>query len=119
MRKILYVLLAALPVLVFAGPVEIRSRIGPTFTAGNVTIAAAGAGRRNCLTDLDASSDADYTLRVLDGGTTAYTVIASSGSVLIRSWDEGSEAMCGTANTALYVNVSGGNAAVNHKGFVY
>lgn len=93
------------------------SLIGPANSTSNVTIAAGGANNRNCLTMVDVTSDIQYNFRILDGGTTVYNVVVSSGSSLVRSWDD-PHAFCGSANTAMYLNVSAGNPTINYAGFV-
>ena len=100
------------------GAINMLSRFGPTLSTAEVTLASAGASARNCLKNIDATSDNDFTLRVLDGGTTVYTLAASSGSVIIRSWDA-DDLFCGTANTQMQIKISNGNFRINYSGFTY
>lgn len=111
--------LSAFSAAAWAGEVlEVWGRFGPSFSsAALTTLPARGQGRKNCLNQLDLQSDAAYTLRLLDGGTTSYSLALSSGATYIRAWDDG-EQFCGSSNTALYISVSGGNASVNYKGFI-
>ena len=93
------------------------SIIGPTTATSRVLIAAAGSGVRNCLTDIDVISDAAYTLRILNGGTTVYALVLAADSGFIRSWDE-TQGFCGSANTLMEIYVSAGtNYNINYKGF--
>lgn len=116
-KTCLLALLAVLITSAEAGRIIIQTFIAHTrSTTATSTIAAAGAGIKNCLTNLDAYSDADFTVRILDGGTTSYSLSTSSGSVLIRSWDE-DHGFCGTNNTAMYITVSAGNPQVNYSGY--
>lgn len=109
--------LAVLAGASYAG-IEIKSRFGPTIASNAIsTIAAPPAGQRNCITNLIANSDAQFTLRVLDGATTAYSIVSSSGSTVIQAFDEAT--FCGTAATATYITVTGGNYTVTRTGFVY
>lgn len=117
-RLISFILLSCYGVAYAVYGVEVLSRFGPTRSTANVTVAAAGSGVRNCLKNLDVVSDNAYTLRVLDGGTTTYTVAASSGAVIIRAWDV-DDLFCGSANTAMYITVSNGNFNINYAGFTY
>ena len=94
------------------------TKIGPSTSASNITIGAPGAGFYNCISELDVISDAAFSLNVLVGGTTAYSVDLSSASGLVRSWDDPS-AICASANTAMYINVSAGNFKINYSGFTY
>lgn len=129
---VLAVLMGATSAALAAGISRI-SRLGPSAptlaadgTGGQwVTIAAAGAGVRNCLSALDASSNAQsfFTMRVLDGGTTAYAVDATSYS-FVRSFRE--DEMCGSANTAMYIKMSSVTATVltstqriSYSGYTY
>lgn len=108
--------------MAWSGSIDRRSRIGPTgVTTAENTIASAGAGRSNCLSNLDARNQSDYTLRILDGGTTVYAVSLTSGTTIVRAWDDND--MCGTANTAMYVNISSvsasGTLQINYIGYTY
>ena len=92
------------------------SKFGPTTGTALVTIAAGSSGVKNCISDIDVISDAAYTLRILDGGTTVYAVALGAGEGIVRSWDA-ETAMCGTAATATYISVSAGTYNINHRGF--
>lgn len=121
MIKKIYVIVAALTVsagLAWAGRIMF-ALIGPSTATGRVQIAAAGAGIRNCLTDLDVISDANYTFRIIDGtisGTTVYAVTVSSGASIVRSWSQDTP-LCGSANSMLELVVSDGNHNINYSGF--
>lgn len=117
-RAILLLFVAAPSAFAVAGAITILSRIGPAKGAAQVTLAAGGTGVRNCLSNVDANSDAQFTFRILDGGTTIYAVVVSSGSTLVRSWDL-DQLYCGTANTAMYMYINGGNYSINYQGFTY
>lgn len=91
-----------------------QARIGPTsatLSGANgtgeqlATIAAGAAGVKNCLKSIEASNNGPQpvTLRILDGGTTAYTIVFSSFA-FNRRFDD--EEMCGTAATAMYIKLS-------------
>lgn len=117
-RKIaLIFILAMVATQVFAGILR-RSRIGPARATSLVTIAAPGAGVRNCINELDVTSTEAYQVNVLDGGTTVYAVDLSSGAGLVRSWDDIS-APCATANTAMYINITAGSPQISYSGFTY
>lgn len=127
MKRELFLLLSAAAVIVILGAgvqawngIERRTQIGPSNATASVTIAAAGTGRRNCLTELDVLSNAVYDLNVvLQSGTTIYSVSLSSGSGLVRSWDD-QNALCGAANAPIYINVSAGtNIDINYQGYTY
>ena len=93
--------------------------IGPTTSNSNVTIAAAGSGVKNCLSDFDVLASSVAAFRILDGGTTIYALTQlAAGQGIIRNWTEDT-AMCGTANTAMYINVSSaaGSFDINYRGF--
>lgn len=87
----------------------------------DATIVAAGAGIRNCLDTLDVIAAGNYTIRVLDGGTTIYALSLQANQGLVRDWTE-DQALCGTANTALSIKVTtstAGDYNINYKGFTY
>jgi hypothetical protein len=111
------VLMFAIAAQAIAG-ITVLSRFGPTLAASQVTIAAPGAGKRNCLSSLDVVSDTAYTLRVLDGTTTSYALALAANGGLVRSWDT-EDLFCGSANAAMYITVSAGTYSINYKGFVY
>jgi hypothetical protein len=96
--------------------VERVASIGPGYSASQVTISSAGSGVKNCISDLDVSSDSQSSVVVLDGGATTYMVTISSGGGLVRSWDDQS-AICGSAATAMYLNVTAGAFKINYSGF--
>lgn len=104
----------------------IDSNIGPavvtTTTTPQVSIAAAGAGKRNCLTYVIANSTNTYTLRVLDGNTTSYQVTMGASAKTSDLFGV-TNPFCGTANTAMSISLTMGVAAtttmeVNYSGFV-
>jgi hypothetical protein len=117
--RILLTFMFLMPISLMAGRnITPAANIGPSSAAANVTIAAAGTGKRNCITDLDVLSDSAYTLRILDGGTTTYAMTLGASAGLVRSWDV-DDAFCGSANAAMYINVSAGTPQINYKGFSY
>ena len=85
------------------------------------------SGFRNCLSKLSVSSNANVTVRILDGGTTVYHVVFSTPAVgatvhISERWDE--DDMCGTAAAKLHIKLStaalGGSAStqqLNYSGF--
>ena len=116
-----FLLISVLSLAAYA-EIQKRSRFGPSLISTNVdtSIAAAGTGIKNCLSNLDAQANSIYTIRVLDGGTTIYAMDLSSGSSIVRSFEDGD--MCGTANTAMYIRVStvGANVlSMNYQGYTY
>lgn len=108
-------LLAFLTTYAFAARLML-SIIGPSNSTSNVTLSAGAAGVKNCLTDIDVTSDNAFTFRILDGGTTVYQVPISSGGALVRSWSE-LTAYCGSAATSMTLSVSAGNMNINYSGF--
>ena len=113
-----FLFMIVLATLAQAATLQRRSRIGPTRATASVTIAAPWAGVRNCINELDVTSDAAYTVNVLDGGTTVYAVALSSAAGLVRSWDDIS-APCASANAIMYINVTAGNMNISYSGFTY
>lgn len=106
------------------GGVQMLGRFGPTANAGVALstpavfqIPASSTGR-NCLKNLDVTSNSSFTLRVLDDGTTVYAVDVSSGGGIIRAWDD-NDLMCGSLNTAMRISVSSGSFRINYSGFMY
>lgn len=95
----------------------IYSDIGPAVSSSNVVIAAPGAGKYNCLTDLTVISDAAYTLNVVSGATTSYTLIMAANSGVVKEWDL-DKAFCVAVNTTTHINVSAGTFQINYQGFV-
>lgn len=126
---ILFAVLVMLATAAIAGRQEIEktSRFGPAISTSwtSPTIRnAAGAGVRNCLSSADVQSNSFGTFRVLDGGTTIYAIDLSSGSTLIRAWDDAE--LCGTANTGMTVYTTtsapaggGGVLYQNITGYTY
>lgn len=119
-----------------------QARIGPTAATLSAwahavqanTITAGATGVRNCLSNLSVTSSANFTLRILDGGTTTYAVdVATSvvttgggGAILNREWRD--DDMCGTAATNFTVTIttqagagSSGTSTqkLNFSGFTY
>lgn len=105
-------------VIAAASYVQRLSKIGPATSTSQVTVAAPATGVRNCLTDIDITTNAGATIVVLTGGTTAYSIDVSSGGGVVRSWDDAS-APCAAAATAMYVNVTAGNFRINYGGYTY
>lgn len=82
-----------------------------------------GPGKRNCITDISASSSnfppAGYSLVVLDGlasASTAYT-ISQSSMAIIESWYK-EFPLCLSPGASTYIYVSTGSWNLNASGFV-
>lgn len=143
-RKILFTLLSVVTAIFVCdawGQQILRlARLGPTSPAltgigsseQQVTLASAGTGVRNCLSHLAVTSSANFTLRVLDGGTTVYAVDVSTlvttggGGGGIYDNEFQNDEMCGSAATAMYVKISTSASPVltstqklNYSGFTY
>ena len=101
--------------------IEVRSVLGPTDAIeADITLSAAGSSLHNCITDLVVSSTGTYTFRILDGGTTNFTLqqAADSAYSFNRTIDT---AFCGSANTALTLKVENVVATeyyINFEGYV-
>lgn len=102
-------------------PLQIDSEIfAATSNTAGVVITAV-ASQKTCLTGLGASATAgSLILRVLDGGTTVYTVSVSTG----QAWQDNrlyETALCGGANSAMTLSVSTFTAGVtyliNYQGY--
>ena len=137
MRKLIAVVALLLVASTSKALLTRLSRIGPTFAtlaSWGVTppiskdqassIAAAGSGIRNCLSNLTFIANSTSTVRILDGGTTVYALDLAASSLLQESWDN--DDMCGTANTALIVKIStghfqatAGTQQLSYTGFTY
>jgi len=128
MRKsILFLALILLPLGLMARSrasgrgIEVRSNLGPADAVeADITLAAAGASLHNCLTDIVVSSTDTYTFRILDGGTTNFTLQqgADSAISLNKTVDT---AFCGSANTAMELkvaNTAGALYHINYEGFI-
>ncbi len=96
---------------------EIYTKIGPSTATSQITLSAV-PGKRNCLSNVDYISDAAFTFRVLDGGTTVYALTYAAAGGAVRSWDT-KDAVCGTANTAMILKISAGNYSINYQGYTY
>lgn len=94
-----------------------KSRLGPATATSQVTLAAI-SGERNCVSNVDVISDAGYTVRILDGGTTVYALTLAANAGMIRSWNS-DDAICGTSNTAMVIKISAGTYQINYTGFTY
>lgn len=109
-----------------------RTQLGPTLvdvtsttseTAGGQvnTLAAAGAGIKNCLTQIDLATVGASVFRVLDGGTTIYAITLAANGSLVREFDT-EEALCGSNNTRMEIKnstSSAGTYQINYRGFTY
>ena len=79
-----------------------------------------GVGSRNCITDISASNinfPGTWSLYILDGqsGTTAYTMIQSTG-VIQEDFYRGSP-LCLSNSATTYIYISTGNFKVNVSGY--
>jgi hypothetical protein len=133
MKKILL----ALAFVGLSSPVKsgevVSELIGPTSLSQSTiltTIAAPGAGYENCLTDVVAVSTHNFTLRILDSGTTVYAVdIATSTAYLpLRTapyadkWTKDNP-FCVTENSALRFTIinstdSAAQYRLNYRGYI-
>lgn len=144
MRKLLLFTALALGLITFddavceaeAAPKLVASvdTIGPTASSINaytstgtfITMVAASTGTRNCLTSVSVSprrtfNATNYTIHILDGGTTTYAVNASTGNPVNVTWPE-TNPWCGSPKTAAYItglslNNAGLTLDVNYQGF--
>ena len=110
------------------------SQIGPASVANSathanhvgggtdVTLAAGGTNVRNCIENIDITSVGAYSFHVLNGGTTIYALTSlGAGTSVVRAWGHDA-ALCGSANTAMHVNLtttSAGAYQINYEGFTY
>lgn len=107
-----------------ASNIERLSKIGPSSVTGasninNPSVSIAGVtGIRNCISEIDAISDRNFSLTILAAGTTSYNVDLASGAAIVRSWDDNS-AVCGAKGAAVYIQVSSGTYKLNYGGFTY
>lgn len=97
----------------------LESRIEPaSSTNANVTISTAGAGLRNCLTDLVVFSSATYQLRILDGGTTDFFTIQPASTTFNKTWSIYNP-FCGDPNTAMTIKTdNAGGYQINYQGVI-
>lgn len=95
----------------------IYSDIGPAVSTSNVLIAAPGAGKYNCITDITVISASTYTFRMLNGATTAYSVLMPASGGLIKEWGV-DNAFCVAVNTTTQITVDNGTFSINYQGFV-
>lgn len=139
MKKLIAVVLMLSATVAYAAFNKL-SRIGPSSASLSSwasaeqasTIASAGSGIRNCLSNLSLTSSANFTLRVLDGGTTVYAVdvptttvtTGGGGAILNREWRD--DDMCGSSNTAFIVKITTATNPIatstqklNYSGFTY
>src|SRR3990167_2787686 len=121
-RKLFLASLASFLLVLFSvflsahSTVRMTSKIGPTTATSLVSISISSAPDSNCITDVDVVSTADYTFRILNGGTTGYAIALSSGQGVVWSWDEAT-AICGSSNTTTYLSISAGAYNINYRGF--
>ncbi len=98
------------------------TKIGPAVVTTTTTVAAGGTAKINCIEYLVGYSTANYTVRVLDGGTTIY---ASSRLASIPHYVVfGFTPVCGSTNTAMTLQCTGDTDTgaamqLNYNGFVY
>ncbi len=95
----------------------IESDIGPAFSTNTVTLSAAGAGKRNCLTDLTFISNSTYTINVLVGQTTFFQLLMPANTGLVKDWDI-QKPVCTANNEAMQIKIDNGAFKINYQGFV-
>lgn len=93
------------------------TKVGSTIITFNaITV---GTKARNCITDLSMSADnfpaAGFTLTVLDGSATAYSLTQSTMAI-IESWYP-KNPLCLSRDTTTYISVGSGNFKVNVSGY--
>lgn len=93
------------------------SDIGPATSTSNVTIASAGSGKKNCLTDLVVISTQAYTLRILDAGTTTFALPLAANTGFIKEWPL-EASYCGSNASSMEIKVSAGDFNINYSGYV-
>ena len=110
MKKLLFLAcFLAAPVWGFQG--------SSTFT---VTLSTQGAGTRNCIQSMDTEASdtgANYTVRILSGDTTNFTLVVSTGSVFSKTWPEDNP-FCGEINQEVILKNSGSSFNLNYQGFI-
>jgi hypothetical protein len=123
------------PVLAVAGLIR-QARLGPATglsVYSNTTIEAAQAITlaapspatvRNCLTKMSMVSSTTSTVRILDGGTTVYSMDLAAATPLYEVWDN--DDMCAAAGAKLTIKISTGarlapvsTQNANYSGFTY
>lgn len=92
---------------------------GPSFTSTftTVTIAAPGAARTNCITELVVTSTTAYTFRMLDGGTTDYEIPMQANSGIVKDWLD-TDPWCASIGNSLSFTTTVTPTAINYKGFI-
>lgn len=108
-------------------PFAIADIIGPTYATGtsvtgtSSSISAAGAGVRNCLTELTTMSSTIASVAIINGslasGTTIYSLTALAAGTVHNMDRLYENAICGDPNTALTVNVTSGTVNINYSGY--
>lgn len=109
---------------------DISSAIGPVsystqpvaLSYTSTTIAAPGAGLRNCLTSLTITSTNSYTPSILDGQAMVFNGMTSSSVTLTNlSWSF-QDPFCASAGNALVIqstaSANGTTTKYNYQGFV-
>lgn len=106
--------------LLYAGSdkFDVISKIGPTFSSSNVTIAAPGTGRTNCLTSFSVIGSSTYTFRILDGGTTNFQVLMAAGAGYSDTLPRDDARCSTTTNVSTTLSVDNGAFTINYQGFV-
>lgn len=100
--------------------IRIEGKILPAVSSSGVTIASAGVGLRNCLTDVTAISNSTYTFRILDGatnGTTTFQLLLPANVGLAKDWRPETP-FCGSPNSAMLITVDNGTYSINYQGVV-
>lgn len=124
MKKYFY-LIVLLATPAFAG--VLGEDIGPATSTSNVTIAAPGVGKANCLTfvsqDISVYGSNTATLRILAGGTTVYQVITSTTNGIsstnpVTAHLSSSDPLCGGFNESLQIKNTATTFDINYKGYV-
>ncbi len=95
----------------------ITGYIRPATATSNVTIAAAGAGSRLCLSDVAVVTDTTATFRILDGSTTDYALVIVSSTPHVKNWDI-DNLFCSDMNSTLTLKVDAGVFKINYQGVV-
>lgn len=96
---------------------RIRGEIKNASSSSEVTIQAQGAGLENCLSSLTVISNSTYTLRVLNGSTTDYSLLMGASAGISEEWPI-DDMFCGDSNQTMKIKVDNGTYNINYQGKV-
>jgi len=96
--------------------IQKSSKIRQTGTS-TITIAAPGAGKRNCLTHLSGETDGAATLTVKSGSTTVFQLGLTADENIDLNWPD-TDPLYTNDNESMVIDISAGNQTLNCIGFV-